>query len=327
MVRASTSSPGGSQGPLTTTTTRPTLTRSNIDTDPDADGDADRGVHVVYQYFQVQVTQKFELSKVKARQAEYNECLLQNLSHQHVQQVHVLLETCSDKISLESALSSFDVDSSEKLKLKLKTVMLGRQMKYSDAFEYCNNNLQGQIAVVLNADIFVGSGLGALISCQKEVFEVPATVLSLTRHERHICDALGGLDLEQTEERRWCGCPFFRGRPNYFGSHDSFWFVPPLKQGVLTGCQHVQNRWGAEHKVINELLRHGYVVENPSITLQTFHNHISDIHPWRYGPGGRNVLADPRDHRPLPPTDIWRLIENRRKTRKLRAEAEKDAQL
>jgi hypothetical protein len=287
---------------------------SNMNTRTSARG----GVHLVYQYFQLKVSEHFDLDTTKARQAEYDECLLRNLSHPQILQVHVLLENCSDKNSLDMVVSSSDASE------KMRTVILGRQMKYSDAFEYCNNYLEGQIAVVLNADIFVGSDLDALLRHQKELFEVP-TVLSLTRHESHICESLKdeasrscqGQGAAQTGKHRhhWCGCPFFRGRPNYFGSHDSFWFVPPLKQGVLTSCQHLQNRWGAEHKVINELLRHGYGVQNPSISLRTFHNHISDIHPWRHEHGGRQMIADPRDHPPLAPTDVAQILENRKETR------------
>lgn len=287
------------------------------------------GVHLVYQYFQVKVSEHLdpENTKAKARQAEYDECLLRNLAHPQILQVHVLLENCSDKNALDMIVSSSEASVSE----KLLTVILGRQMKYSDAFEYGNNHLEGQIAVVLNADIFVGSDLDDLLRHQKELFEfgVP-TVLSLTRHESHICDSLKdepprsfqGQSQRQSQgaaqpgkhHHHWCGCPLFRGRPNYFGSHDSFLFVPPLKQGVLTSCHHLQNRWGAEHKVINELLRHGYEVQNPSISLRTYHNHISDIHPWRHAHGGRQIIADPRDHPPLAPTDLAQILENRKET-------------
>lgn len=110
-----------------------------------------------------------------------------------------------------------------------------------------------------------------------------------------------------------CGCPFFKrhkvsGRCAYFGSHDSFWFVPPIPAEVILGCCHIQNRWGSEHVVINELLKHGYEVRNPSLSIFTYHNHSSDLRPWKYVKPSDDkttlILADPRDHKPLPPTRL-----------------------
>lgn len=256
----------------------------------------DQGVHLVYQYFQLQGSNDEER---KERQAEYDECLQRNVAHRHVSQVHLLLESPSDLEAVERLISS----------PKLCLTLLGRRMKYSDAFQYCNENLQGRVAVVMNADIFLGesSNLEDLLQQQQLIF-YPNTVLSLTRHEKHICQYTHNAS---SAVIGWCGCPFFKGRPNYFGSHDSFWLVPPLKPGVVNNCQHVQNRWGAEHKVINELFRHGYRVENPGITIRTYHNHLSDTHPWRKEPGGSQILADPRDHPPLPPTTLSHILETK----------------
>jgi hypothetical protein len=184
--------------------------------------------------------------------------------------------------------------------------------------QYANDKLHGKLVVILNADIYLGRGVDQLIQRRCCLLEPsrssgPATVLSLTRHEHGICNRKteGAACVQRvatcSAEQEWCGCPFMKGG-KYFGSHDSFWFVAPLKEMLVQECKHVQNRWGAEHKVINELVRAGYHVANPSLTVYTYHHHASDIHPWRHEPGEHDVLADPRDHEPLPPTKLEELM-------------------
>ena len=254
------------------------------------------GIHLIYQYFRVRPRpeQGFNDLQASNRQTEYDECLQRNLLHPQIQGLHILLEDAEEETSLRLAISLLPETCREKLTIQ----HLGRRMLYSDAFDYANQHLVGSICVILNADIFLGD---FQITVDKTLFP-EKSCWSLTRHEKSTCLYLKKSPPKQQDLA--CGCPFLRGKRNYYGSHDSFWFVSPIVQGVLENCQHVQNRWGAEHKVINELLRHGYHIGNPSRTMRTFHNHDSDVHPWRKEPGGEQVLADPRDHPPLPPTHL-----------------------
>ena len=295
-------------------------------------GDKDvSGVHLVYQSFRVKIPPSQSASSkqqqtthspvgeqdnqvliLKKRQEEYDYCLVRNLCHEYVVGVHILFENESDRKSTTSMLSQ-QVDDAI-LSTKLHPTILRRQMLYSDAMEYANLKLRGKIVVILNADIYLGKGVDILCR-SKHILEPeqsgPKVVLSLTRHEHSICRH--NKEVESTDQYRqqhrpngddtWCGCPFMKGR-KYYGSHDSFWFVSPLDTTVIKNCQHVQNRWGSEHQVINELLASGYQVMNPSLTIHTYHHHATDIHPWRHQQGGRVALADPRDHVRLPPTEL-----------------------
>ncbi|CAB9529201.1 expressed unknown protein [Seminavis robusta] len=194
------------------------------------------------------------------------------------------------------------------LRPKLHPNVLGRQMLYSDAMQYANDKLSGKLVVILNADIYLGSGVDQLLR-HRHLLEPKnngsPVVLSLTRHEHGTCRTTNNASNQPSND--WCGCPFTR--PGlYFGSHDSFWFEPPLDNRAIERCQHVQNRWGAEHKVIVELLRVGYNVANPCLTIHTHHHHATDVHPWAKEAGGNDVLADPTDHLPLPPTTLDQIV-------------------
>jgi len=180
-------------------------------------------------------------------------------------------------------------------------------MTYRDAIEYANEKLLGHLVVILNADIFLGTWPEQWNSIFQDellrrlLFE--NTCWSLTRHEPSLCIFYRS---PNTPHKTPCACPFLKGTTRYFGSHDSFWFQSPIRIGKE--CNFVQNKWGAEHKMINILFAEGYRVENPSRSIRTFHHHATDVHPWRNEPGGNDVLADPRDHKPLPPTYLEDLV-------------------
>lgn len=274
------------------------------------------GIHLVYQYFHVKASNGIDAAQTAERQAEYQDCLLRNILHPHVARVHILIENERDQHEFDVAISK--LSSNLRLGKKVVSVWLGRRMTYKDAFLYCNNQLMDKIAVVMNADIFMGTGIEKLLKHREQIFNLDKSssckvVLSLTRHEPSLCkhfprrSDMVDFPISQQEAKEWCGCPFLKGR-RYYGSHDSFWFIPPLSDSVLDECNHVQNRWGAEHKVLISLIRKGYQVFNPCVSLVTYHHHATDIHPWRNESGGNQVLADPRDHKPLPPKDLIDLM-------------------
>ena len=140
--------------------------------------------------------------------------------------------------------------------------MLGRRMKYSDAFEHANQHLSGKVCVILNADMFLGEGVDAVLSKASDLFAITPTALSLTRHESRICNHREANIFKDEANNSYCECAFMKR--GYAGSHDSFWFQSPISQSVVDQTLQIQSRWGAEHKVINALLSSNYRVLNPS---------------------------------------------------------------
>ena len=269
-----------------------------------------KGLHLIYEYFRVTPNPRKNFSErmANARQREYDECLYRNLTHKRVERIHLFLESPEDEDQLDRALRRWEqyLDDADREKIQRISSLADerRRMKYSDAFEYANNHLAGKVTIIMNADIFLGGGVSLVLEKQNELFgadESPC-VLSLTRHEKTLCTHAQRKSEDFDHIHMSCGCPFMQGEKFYAGSHDSFWFVPPVPKTVIERVDHVQNRWGSEHSVINALLHSGYTIINPSRSIITFHNHESALRPWKEEGGAETHLADPRDHIPLPPT-------------------------
>jgi len=77
------------------------------------------------------------------RQKELDHCLVQNIACNQIDCIHLLLES-------ESEIPTKLIGDSKKVKITI----LGHRWKYIDAFQYCNANLDGQICVISNTDIY-----------------------------------------------------------------------------------------------------------------------------------------------------------------------------
>jgi hypothetical protein len=85
------------------------------------------------------------------RQKELDHCLAQNIACNQIDRVHLLLES-------ENDIPTKIIGDSE----KVKVTILGHRWKYIDAFQYCNDNLDGQICVISNSDIYFDQTLHCL---------------------------------------------------------------------------------------------------------------------------------------------------------------------
>lgn len=259
------------------------------------------GVHLIVQYFRVHAAPPtFVGDKVRQRQDEYDFCLLHHARHPHIASIHVLLESDDDDALLRE-ITALHLDAAAAA--KVVPVHHGKRMRYADAFRYANTVLAGRVVAVTNADIFVTRGIEALL--QSRLLAEGNRVLAMTRHEPRSCSlaarslgssATSGDPAEPTVSGP-CGCPLLPMPPRNIISHDQFWFVSPVPEAVVRDTDHPQNRWGAEHVVINAFLRAGYTVLNPARTLRIYHKHASDVRPWlRAETNGGQVLARPGDH-------------------------------
>lgn len=256
-----------------------------------------RGVHLIYQYFRVRpAPPHFTVAHAARRQLEYDTCLRRNAEHAHVAAVHVLLENDTDATELNRCVASLDSVAAA----KITGVSIGKRMHYRDAFMFANEHLADRVVVVMNADIWLDAGVDRVLA-QRDTLFMNGNVLSLTRHEPSQCAYKRVGTRAPLAESTPCGCPFMR--PNYYiGSHDSFWFVPPLSTSLVERLDHRQNIWGAEHVVINALLADGRRVLNPSRSVRTYHEHQSALRPWRREADGERKIAKPTDHVQLLPT-------------------------
>ena len=197
------------------------------------------------------------------RRNEIWSSITNNIAHKFVKKVHLMFEG-GDAAQLPPL--------KENLKEKLVVVPVDAQPTYKRFFEYANRVLlRGTIAVVLNADIYIGEGFGCLrpparnSSWDNGNGKIRRVAFALSRWPEKSCrrDALK------------CAPSNYETFTGHHGSHDAFVFAPPLPQAVLNGTDHVQNRFGAENVVVFELMAAGYYVTNPCRILKTYHRHCT----------------------------------------------------
>lgn len=234
-------------------------------------------IHVIYNYC---------TSSHPQRQQEYDLCVLKNAQNPHVSTCHVFVEN-NDKEALNRVTSQLDA----LVQRKIRQVPIERQMLYSDAFRYANDNLQGEVVVIQNADIYIEDDKTAGETAEK-MTNLRNVALALTRHEHDKCNHV----------RPQCNCPFMQSR--YIGSHDSIWFVAPVDDAVVARVQHKQNMWGAENNVIVALESSGMTVKNPSRDVRVYHVHKSGFRPWFVPYRPSTALATAAMHSHLMQTTI-----------------------
>lgn len=94
---------------------------------------------------------QYYLDSSSERQKELDHCLVQNIACNQIDCIHLLLES-------ENDIPTKLIGDSKKVKITI----LGHRWKYMDAFQYCNANLDGQICVIANTDIFFDQSLHSL---------------------------------------------------------------------------------------------------------------------------------------------------------------------
>ncbi len=171
------------------------------------------------------------------RNNELIETLKKNLESNVISKIHLFI----DNEDLIDFVKSFDSSN------KINIINFGKQPLYSDFFRYANENLQDNLCLISNSDIYIHEcDLDCLNKLENNIF-------SLTRYE---------FDLS---------CPLI---DNYQGSHDVFIFKSPINVNYEK-VSHVQNVWGSENSVIDMISENGYTVLNPCYQIKIVHLHSS----------------------------------------------------
>jgi len=143
---------------------------------------------------------------------------------------------------------------------KIQLILWNKQPTYADYLKMANQ-LQGEICMISNADIWLRNCDQELINILKEQ---PKYCYSLTRHEYDMSSPL----IKRTE---------IGGK--YYQSYDSFIFQSPMNIDYKL-IDHVQNRLGAENIFKIELEKVGILFINPCKDIIIVHEHKSDIRTY-----------------------------------------------
>jgi len=208
------------------------------------------GRHLIVSYYEGGYTAE--------RVEEIRNVLLLNLRNPFLEKVHVFNETAVPGSILA------DADTERLVLIPFKN--FGRQPRYADLFRYANKVLErGSIAIIANSDIEIRSDIKCARPPDPDLNKVMFNqkgrrlILSLSRHPAR-CGAAKG---EINECLR------------YRGSHDAFVFAPPLESTLIEKLDFVQNKLGAENRLIWELRNASYRIANPCRLIKIFHHHCT----------------------------------------------------
>lgn len=211
---------------------------------------------------------EYFLSSNYTRDSEYKACINENLKNELIDEIFVFI---SDN-------SILDIQSQ-----KLRIINLSERPTFKYLFDYCNNNLNGQICIIANTDIFFDNSLSHLLNSNLE-----NTFISLTRWD---------LFFDQNQwQAQFYNHPF-RGGPATTGmlSQDSWIFRSPIKTDDRTNF--LMGKPGCDNRIIQILHENGYNVKNPSMKIITKHLHISNYRTYNNTDMvlGPYLLVEPTD--------------------------------
>lgn len=187
------------------------------------------------------------------RDWEIMETLRLNLNHPSVCKVHALLE---EQTNLPPDVSTHP---------KLVSPRNQPRLTFENAFDYARNTFHdGDIVVVVNADIYLGSG-------DWQSLGDDGKVNWLSRWDKHPNGTISMLY-----------DTFCRGN-----SSDAWAFRMPLRRGAPDDCDfRIGNQLGCDGAVAERLLRKGYLLANDALRFQVIHldkcAHRNRLHTSHY---------------------------------------------
>lgn len=186
-------------------------------------------------------TSKLVSTQNNERNNELKTCLENNLKNVNIKKIHLYIDDTE-------ALNYINKLNSDKITI----IEVGKKPLYSDLFSYAINNLQNEICMVTNSDIYLGD-------CDTNILKKlddKNTIFALTRHEHDLSHPL---------------------ITTFNGSHDSFIFKSPINNTFLEHVKHVQHHWGSENVLLHELYEVGIKLYNPCMQIKIIHLHKSNL--------------------------------------------------
>jgi len=181
----------------------------------------------------------------KDRSKELDDCLIKNLKNPIVDKIHLFVDD-------EDALRRLNEISNNSEKIFI--ISIGLKPKYNDFFNYIIENIQNEICMITNADIYIHECEINLIKRLKK----EKICYALTRYEHDMSHPL--ID-------------------TYCGSHDCYIFNSSFidKQIINKHTDFLQNMPGIETHIIKTFHDNGFRVYNPCRQIKIVHLHKTQL--------------------------------------------------
>lgn len=176
------------------------------------------------------------------RYSEYLTCIHENLDNDQIDKIYIFISDDS-KLNFQSD--------------KIEIVKREKRPTYKDLFDFCNENLKGEICIIANTDII----LDETISILKEK-DLTNIFVALTRWEVF------------NQNNEWCIAPF-----NNSSSQDVWAFKAPIT--VSEELDFNLGKPGCDNKVA-KIMSENYEIRNPGLQIVTCHFHMSGYRTYSH---------------------------------------------
>ncbi len=194
----------------------------------------------------------FFIPKELERQQEILKCLKNNINSRYIKKIYLYIEKKEDTVFLKEKINP---------RGKIQLILLNKQPTYADYLKLANQ-LQGQICMISNADIW-------LRNCDEELINLlyknPKIAYSLTRYDSD----------KSNNHKLYFGFP----TATDIGCFDSFIFKSPINIDYNL-INHIQNRPGSEHVFKTELEYKGIRFYNLCYDICIVHEHLSNVRTY-----------------------------------------------
>lgn len=183
------------------------------------------------------------LDNDRSNELEY--CIIKNLENPIVDKIHLFIDD-------EDALRRLNIISNNSEKIVV--ISIGLKPKYNDIFNYILENIQNEICMITNADIYIHHCEVALL----EKLKSEKVCYALTRYEHDMSHPL--ID-------------------SYCGSHDCYIFNSSFINQLIINehTNFLQNVPGIESHIIKTLCDNGFKVYNPCMQIKIVHLHKTQL--------------------------------------------------
>ena len=189
------------------------------------------------------------------RQKEIDECLKRNCDNLHIKNIYILAEKELSGPLLKNP--------------KIKQILLGRRLKFSDVFSFANNALRGELCLACNADIFFDGSLKAALE-----YDLRKNFLAITRHnvfpdgkEQLIIGEpkYGNFNIQKAYDSE--------GGNLAWSSQDAWVFKSPIKNKLVQAADFELGRLHCDCHLAWSIKASGYGIENPCLKVKVLHLH------------------------------------------------------
>lgn len=210
-------------------------------------------IHLITSFFNKQKYNNGDDKLSIMRNNEYNECVIKNIQSPYISKLHLFIDNDYSLNILEELIK--DIEKKD----KVIKIMFNKQPLISDFFKYSIENLDGEVVMISNSDIYLSKCDKKLIN--KFIIE-DNDVFCLTRFEN--------------EEK----CPLIYNKK--ICSHDSYIFKSPINKKIIDDSKFKQNLKGSDNLMVFLFQKYCKKTYNPCLQIKIIHRHYSDLREHRY---------------------------------------------